>query len=56
MEVCLVIGALTLILIAAFAFVIALHMALTYDYVTKRRNVEMSFRDFWRLYRRHRLC
>ena len=56
MEVCLVISALILILIAAFAFVIALHMALTYDYVTKRRNLEMSFHDFWRLYRRHRLC
>ena len=59
MEVCLIIGALILIIlipIAALAFVIVLHMALTYDYVTKRRNVEMSFNDFWRLYRRHRLC
>ena len=57
MEICLaigVIGALILILIAAFACVIGLHMALTYDYVTKRR--KMSFHDFWRLYRRHRLC
>ena len=56
MEVCLVIGALILILIAALPFAIALHMALTYDYVTKRRNADMSFGDFWRLYRDHRLC
>ena len=52
MKGCFVIGVLILIPIA---FAIALYMAGTYRYVTKRMNVEMSFHDFCRLYRRLRM-
>ncbi len=52
MKGCLVIGILILFPIALAT---ALYMAGTYHYVTKRMNVEMSFCDFCRLYRRLRM-